>query len=157
MTRVLRILVAACIVFAGGCAGGPPAETASGENAKGDEVALFAMSLINTKYRFGGKNPQAGFDCSGMVSYIYAKAAGYELKGSAADMAKLGREVPLEQAQPGDLVFFNTRKRPRSHVGIYIGDDRFVHAPGTDGRVKVSSMRNRYFAARFEEVRRYLD
>lgn len=158
MTRIVRILVAVCILFGAGCAGGPPpADSGSGEAATGDEVALFALSLINTRYRFGGKNPRAGFDCSGMVTYIYARAADYELKGSAADMAKLGRRVALEEARPGDLVFFNTRNRPRSHVGIYIGDDRFVHAPGTDGRVKVSSLRNKYFAKRFEEVRRYLD
>lgn len=161
MTRIAGILIASFILLATGCTATAPrpevVEPVPPENAKGTEVVLFAMTLINTRYRFGGKNPEAGFDCSGMVSYIYGKAAGYTLKGSASEMAKQGRAVPLEQAQPGDLVFFNTRNRPRSHVGIYIGEDKFVHAPSKNGRVKVSSLRNKYFVARFEETRRYLD
>ncbi len=157
MTRISRIFVTASLLFAAGCAGMAPEEPPAQKGAKGQEVVVFAMSLIDTKYRFGGKNPKAGFDCSGMVSYIYEKAAGYRLTGSAAQMAKRGREVSLAQAQPGDLVFFNTRNRPRSHVGIYIGQNEFVHAPSKDGRVKVSSLRNKYFSTRFEEVRRYLD
>ncbi|HEX6829064.1 MAG TPA: C40 family peptidase, partial [Burkholderiales bacterium] len=99
---------------------------------------------------------EAGLDCSGMVSYIYDKAAGVRLEGSAAQMAQQGRPVASRDLEPGDLVFFNTRNRPRSHVGIYVGEGKFVHAPQSNGKVKVSSLRSSYFAARFEEARRYL-
>lgn len=159
--RTAGILSLTCILWAAGCASQAPLEPAvhpaAPERDKGAEVVLFAMSLIDTKYRFGGKNPESGFDCSGMVSYIYQEAAGYALKGSAAQMARLGRKIPLERAGPGDLVFFNTRNRPRSHVGIYIGQEKFVHAPSRNGRVRVNSLRDKYFSTRFEEARRYLD
>jgi len=118
---------------------------------------MFAMGLIDTGYRFGGKNPEAGFDCSGMVAYVFDKAAGVRVSGSAADIARRGRFVDREQLQPGDLVFFNTMNRPFSHVGIYIGDQRFVHAPSTNGRVRIERLDNRYFAQRYEAARTLLD
>lgn len=124
---------------------------------KGQDVALFAMGLVETGYRFGGKNPEAGLDCSGMVSYVYDKAAGLRVSGSAADIARKGRPVDAARMRPGDLVFFNTRNSPRSHVGIYIGDGRFVHAPSSGGRVRAESLRKGWFAERFEEARSYLD
>jgi cell wall-associated NlpC family hydrolase len=135
----------------------PSPELATTTSDKGTEVVLFAMSLIDTGYRFGGKNPEAGVDCSGMVSYVYEHAAGLRLSGSAAQIAKFGRPVANGEMQPGDLVFFNTRNFPRSHVGIYIGDGRFVHAPGSSGKVAINSLRSGYFADRFEEARRPLD
>ena len=124
-----------------------------------EEVVLFSLGLLETKYRFGGRNPDAGFDCSGMVSYVYDKAAGIRLTGSAADMAKRGRPVSASEMRPGDLVFFNTLRRPRSHVGIYLGDGRFIHAPSSRGeaRVRTDSLTSGYFAARFEEARSYFD
>jgi cell wall-associated NlpC family hydrolase len=123
------------------------------------EVVLFSLGLLETKYRFGGRNPDAGFDCSGMVSYVFDKAAGMRLTGSAADMAKKGRRVSMDDMKPGDLVFFNTLRRPRSHVGIYLGDGRFIHAPSSKGeaRVRTDSLTEGYFAARFEEARSYFD
>ncbi|MDR2016968.1 MAG: C40 family peptidase [Burkholderiales bacterium] len=124
---------------------------------KGREVVLYALSLLDTGYRFGGKNPQAGFDCSGMVSYIYAQAAGVKVSGSAADIARQGTPIGRDQLRPGDLVFFNTLNRPLSHVGIYIGDNRFIHAPSTSGQVRIDNLGSRYFAKRFEAARTYLD
>ena len=121
------------------------------------EVTFFALGLIDTGYRFGGKNPEAGLDCSGMVSYIYDKAAGLKIKGNAADIARQGRTVERSRLRPGDLVFFNTRNAAFSHVGLYIGDERFIHAPKTNGRVRIEQMSNRYFAQRFEAARNYLD
>jgi cell wall-associated NlpC family hydrolase len=124
---------------------------------KAVEVVLFSMSLIDTGYRFGGKNPEAGLDCSGMVSYIYSQAAGLRLGGSAADIAERGRVIERAQLRPGDLVFFNTLDRPYSHVGIYIGDQRFIHAPSSRGRVRIDRLDSSYFASRFEEARSYLE
>lgn len=126
-------------------------------NALGNEVVLYALGLIDTGYRFGGKNPEAGLDCSGMVSYIYARAVGIKVGGSAADIARGGRPVERAALRPGDLVFFNTRNRSFSHVGIYLGDARFIHAPSSNGRVRIDALDDRYYAQRFEAARSYFD
>ncbi|WP_303786397.1 C40 family peptidase [Azovibrio restrictus] len=140
--------------------GGGPAASLSRAlepTPEGREVVMYALGLIGTDYRFGGKNPEAGLDCSGMVSYIYARAAQVQVSGSAADIARKGRPVSRQSLRPGDLVFFNTLNRPRSHVGIYIGDQRFVHAPSSNGQVRIERLDNGYFASRFEEARTYFD
>lgn len=124
---------------------------------QGSEVVLFALALIDTGYRFGGKNPDAGLDCSGMVSYIYEQALGVGVRGSAADIARRGKAIPRGELRPGDLVFFNTRNVGVSHVGIYIGDERFVHAPSTNGRVRIDRLSDRYYAQRYEAARALLD
>ena len=156
-TTLTVILLAAC---------GSPAQrpvVASGTitplpaSEKGNEVALYALGLIDTGYRFGGKNPEAGLDCSGMVSYIYNRAAGLRIAGSAADLARKGRPINRSDLRPGDLVFFNTRNAPFSHVGLYIGDERFIHAPSTNGRVRIDQLNARYYALRFEAARSYFD
>ncbi|MCX8017899.1 MAG: C40 family peptidase [Rhodocyclaceae bacterium] len=121
------------------------------------DVALFALGLVDTGYRFGGKNPQAGLDCSGMVSYVFERAVGMKLAGSAAELAQRGRPVERERLKPGDLVFFNTRNQPYSHVGIYIGDGRFVHAATRAGKVRIDRLSKSWFATRFEEARTYFD
>jgi cell wall-associated NlpC family hydrolase len=134
-----------------------PAERPPASSPKGNDVVLFALSLLDTGYRFGGKNPEAGLDCSGMVSYIYGRAAGLRVSGSAADIARRGRPVERAGLRPGDLVFFNTRNAAFSHVGVYIGDDRFIHAPSSNGRVRIDQLGARYFAQRFETARSYFD
>jgi len=121
------------------------------------DVVIFALGLVDTDYRFGGRNPDAGFDCSGMVSYVYGQAAGLRLAGSAADMAQRGQPVGDIGLRPGDLLFFNTLNRPRSHVGIYIGNGRFIHAPNSNGKVRTESITRGWFATRFEEARTYFD
>lgn len=135
----------------------PPASALALEQS--NNVVLYSLGLVDAGYRFGGKNPEAGFDCSGMVSYIFAQAAGVQVGGSAADIARRGKPVNLRQLRPGDLVFFNTLGRPFSHVGIYIGDDRFVHAPSSSGqaRVRTESLKNRDFAQRLEAARSLVD
>jgi cell wall-associated NlpC family hydrolase len=143
------------IVGAGGTA--RDAATTAKSSEKANEVVLFALGLIETGYTFGGKNPAAGLDCSGMVSYVYQNSVDMRLAGSAADLARLGKPVPQEQLRPGDLVFFNTRNKAYSHVGIYIGDERFVHAPNSRGKVRTESLRSGWFAARFEEGRTYFE
>ena len=136
---------------------GKPPGGATAAHDKATDVALFALGLIETDYRFGGKNPDAGLDCSGMVSYVFEKSVDLRLAGSAAELARKGKPVAAAQLRPGDLVFFNTRNRPYSHVGIYIGDDRFVHAPNSRGKVRTESLKQGWFAARFEEGRTYFD
>lgn len=153
---------AAPVVSRGGSPGDPSRESAAAAsrlaaNDKANDVVLFALGLIETGYRFGGKNPEAGLDCSGMVSYVYQKSVDMRLAGSAADLARQGKPVPAAQLRPGDLVFFNTRNKAYSHVGIYIGDERFVHAPNSRGKVRTESLKNGWFAARFEEGRTYFE
>ena len=160
------VLIAVSLLFAllAACSGPPPrSEASSGTIApaaiseKGNEVALYALGLIDTGYRFGGKNPEAGLDCSGMVSYIYSQAAGLSVRGSAADIARSSRPIERDALRPGDLVFFNTRNRPFSHVGIYLGDARFIHAPSSNGRVRIDRLSDSYYAQRFEAARTFFD
>ena len=153
----LMSLLAACgsVPPAPESSAGLPPRAAYSET--GQEVTLFALGLIDTGYRFGGKNPEAGLDCSGMVAYIYNRAAGLKVAGSAADIARKGRPIDRRDLRPGDLVFFNTRNAPFSHVGLYIGDERFIHAPSTNGRVRIDHMNARYYAQRFEAARSYFD
>ena len=118
-----------------------------------NEIVLYALSLLNTGYKFGGSNPEAGLDCSGMVSYIVAQVTGKKLPHNAAQIASITQEIERNQLQSGDLVFFNTTGQTYSHMGIYIGDGRFVHAPSTRGSVRIESMETAYFAKRFTGAR----
>lgn len=114
------------------------------------EVVMVALGLLDVGYQFGGANPEAGLDCSGMVRFIYKQAAGVELPHSAAALAQRARPVGHAELQAGDLVFFNTQGYPFSHVGIYLGDNKFVHAPSSRGKVRVESLDSPYFAQRFQ-------
>ena len=131
----------------------PPSSAPS--SGQGNEVVLYAMHLMDIEYKFGGTNPDTGLDCSGMVSYIYRQAAGIDLPHNAREIAKLGKQVGLEDARPGDLVLFNTDGHPFSHVGIYIGEGRFIHAPKRNGNIRIDSLERGYFKARLEAVRTY--
>jgi len=164
--RTLALLpMSLMVLLVAACSGPTPRPASYWENIsqpsavseKGNEVVLYALGLIDTGYRFGGKNPEAGLDCSGMVSFIYGRAAGVKVKGSAADIARNSRPIEPESLRPGDLVFFNTRNRPFSHVGIYLGDARFVHAPSSNGRVRIDRLNDRYYAQRFEAARTFFD
>jgi len=137
-----------------------PITPAAAEQAYADwsglaqEVLISALSLTGTKYKFGGSSPETGFDCSGFVRYVFQQAASLTLPHGARAISQLGQAVPLEQLQPGDLVFFNTLKTTFSHVGIYIGDNRFIHAPTDGGGVHVVNMGDEYWSKRFNGARR---
>lgn len=118
---------------------------------------IYALSLIGTPYRLGGQNPETGVDCSGFVKHVYAKTTDLTLPRSASEISQKGEAVDKNQLKPGDLVFFNTRKRPFSHVGIYQGEGKFVHASSSrTGKVLVSNMGQRYWLQRFNGARRLL-
>lgn len=157
---LLRLLSWFLPLLLAACASTPPAPAPRVErplSPEAQEVVLFSLGLLNTGYRFGGKNPEAGLDCSGMVSYVYAQAAGRKVRGSAADIARQGKPITVEAARPGDLLFFNTQNKPFSHVAIYLGEGRFVHAPSSRGKVRVDNLTNRYYAERLEAARSYFD
>jgi len=113
-----------------------------------------AMDLLGIRYRHGGSSPEAGFDCSGFVSHVFREGLGLILPRSSKEMSKSGEEISRDELRPGDLVFFNTMRHAFSHVGIYLGDDQFVHAPRTGGRVRIEDLRDGYWMKRFNGARR---
>lgn len=117
------------------------------------EVVMTAMGLMGSPYRYGGTEPTGGFDCSGLVSYVFRQAAKTPLPRSAGHQAAASRRISRRELREGDLVFFNTLGRPNSHVGIYIGDGRFVNAPSSGGRVRIDRLDNPYFSKRFDSAR----
>ncbi|MGH8818200.1 MAG: C40 family peptidase, partial [Achromobacter pestifer] len=104
-----------------------------------------ALNYLGIRYRFGGSSPDTGFDCSGLVTYSAERSLGLKLPRNAAEMAQQGVSVAKNELKAGDLVFFNTMGRRYSHVGIYLGDDRFVHSPSAGGVVRVESMTMAYW------------
>ncbi len=116
---------------------------------------LYALSLLGTPYKFGGTNPEKGLDCSGFVRQVYKQSAEVSLPHNAKAMSQAGETVNKDELKPGDLVFFNTLKKPFSHVGIYAGEGKFVHASSRgEKEVTISSMNDSYWAKRFSGARR---
>ena len=113
-----------------------------------------AMDLLGIRYRRGGSSPETGFDCSGFVSHVFREGLGLILPRSSKEMSKSGQEVDRDELRPGDLVFFNTMRHAFSHVGIYLGDNQFVHAPRSGGRVRIEDLREKYWTKRFNGARR---
>ncbi len=113
-----------------------------------------ALDLLGIRYRRGGSSPEAGFDCSGLVSHVFRERLGLMLPRSSREMSKSGEAVSRDELQPGDLVFFNTMRNAFSHVGIYLGDNQFVHAPRSGGHVRVEDLRGSYWQKRFNGARR---
>ncbi len=117
-------------------------------------MAIEALSLIGIHYKRGGNNPEHGLDCSGLVRYVFKESNGKELPRTSAEISKVGERIEKEDLQPGDLVFFKTLKHAFSHVGIYLGDNKFVHAPAAGGKVRIESMDLQYWKKRFNGARR---
>jgi len=135
-------------------AGAPAQERAP--SARSD-VVVEALSLLGTPYRFGGSSPDIGFDCSGLVRHVFASVLNWNLPRRAEEISGVGHPVSRTELQPGDLVFFNTLRRAFSHVAIYIGEGRFVHAPARNGRVRIEGLDDRYWASRFNGARRVME
>lgn len=120
-----------------------------------DSPSHHAVLALGTDYRYGGSSPESGFDCSGLVTHVFERAWGVLLPRKAQAQARLGTPIRRPQdLKPGDLVFYNTRNRAFSHVGIYIGDGRFVHAPRPGQKVRAESIERPYWRARFNGGRR---
>ena len=119
-------------------------------------VALQALAHLGAPYRTGGLSPQTGFDCSGLVAYVYREGAGLALPRNTFLLSQLGEPVERAALRPGDLVFYNTQRREYSHVGIYLGEDRFIHAPTSGGEVRVENLRADYWVRRYNGARRVI-
>lgn len=121
------------------------------------ELVTTAMGFLGVPYRYGGTSADTGFDCSGLVKTVYKDTLGLVLPRVAAQQAASTEKVARNDLKPGDLVFFNTMRRAFSHVGIYIGDGKFVHAPRTGAQVRIESLSGSYWKKRFTGARRVLD
>ena len=125
----------------------PASSAQSSDNA--DELISSAMGLLGVAYRYGGTSASTGFDCSGFMQHIFKRSMGVNLPRTSAAQAQMGVGVSRSELQPGDMVFFRTMGRGRiSHVGLYIGNNRFIHAPRTGKRIEVTSLSNKYWNAK---------
>jgi cell wall-associated NlpC family hydrolase len=126
----------------------------SGVAGKAGDVVVGALNMIGVRYRWGGTSPDSGLDCSGFVRYVFQDTLGLALPRRAEEMSRVGEKVRMSDLKPGDLVFFNTMRRTFSHVGIYIGDNKFVHSPSTGSTIRVDDMDDAYWEKRFTGARR---
>lgn len=129
-------------------------DQASASMAGIQQTLTKALDLIGIRYRRGGTSPETGFDCSGFVGHVFREGLGLYLPHNARQISKSGEIVARNELQPGDLVFFDTMRRAFSHVGIYLGDDKFVHSPRAGGTVRVEDMNDGYWRRRFNGARR---
>lgn len=150
-------------VLLGGCASPRPAPAPAAGSApdpaprlgwqQANDVTVQAISLVGTPYRFGGNTPDAGFDCSGLITYVYRTSAGVLAPRTVASLATWGQVVPAAAVRSGDLVVFSPNG-VGSHAGIYVGEGRFVHAPSSGGEVRLDSLRSSYWARQPVSYRR---
>lgn len=122
--------------------------------AKASQLVVGALGFLGVPYRRGGNSAETGFDCSGFVRAIYQQTAGLLLPRRASEQAAATEKIEKNDLKPGDLVFFNTMRRAFSHVGIYVGNGKFVHSPKPGGEVRVDDMGASYWAKRFDGARR---
>ena len=120
------------------------------------DLILKGLELIGINYRMGGTNPDTGLDCSGLVQLVFKDAIGVLLPRTAREQSEVGAVIDRRELKAGDLVFFNTMRRAFSHVGIYLGDNRFLHAPRAGAEVRVEDMRQSYWINRYNGARRLL-
>ena len=118
------------------------------------DLAVYALGLIGVSYRFGGGTPEEGLDCSGLVVHVFQQVTGVTLPRTAKEMSRIGGAVARTELAPGDLVFFNTRRFAFSHVGIYLGDNRFIHAPRSGRDVEIANLDSGYWRKHFDGARR---
>ena len=121
------------------------------------DLILKGLELVGINYRHGGTDPDSGLDCSGFVQLVFKDAVGLLLPRTAREQSEIGEKVDRRELKPGDLVFFNTMRRAFSHVGIYLGDNRFLHAPRTGAEVRVEDMRQGYWVKRYNGARRIVE
>lgn len=130
------------------------ADTQSTNRSDADQLISSAMGLLGVAYRYGGTSASTGFDCSGFMQHIFRRSMQINLPRTSAEQARMGVAVSRSDLQPGDMVFFSTVGGRISHVGLYIGNNRFIHAPRTGKSIEITSMSNKYWSARYVTARR---
>ena len=118
------------------------------------DLGQFALGLIGVRYRYGGDTPVGGLDCSGLIRYVFQQVTGVTLPRTSKELSQVGANVSLDDLQVGDLVFFNTRNYAFSHVGLYLGDNRFIHAPKRGRDVEITTLSREYWQRHFNGARR---
>lgn len=163
MTAPARLACLAVTLLLGACSSQAPIEPQTrpprySVNVGAEDVLFRAIGLVGTPYLWGGNTPDSGFDCSGLIGYVYRDAAGLQLPRTTREMSSLPvPRVSRQQLRSGDLVFFATAGAGQvSHAGIYVGEDRFVHAPRTGGTVRLDSLNSPYWQQRYLDARRVL-
>lgn len=151
------VLILSVVFALTACAGAPPRTAsataqAGSENTDVSSAADHALAMVGAPYRYGGVDP-AGFDCSGLVHYSFRKI-GIALPRDTRSLRRVGVEIALDNLAKGDLVFFDQEGKKSSHVGIYLGDGKFVHAPSTGGKVRADKIDLMYWRKHFNEARR---
>lgn len=131
-----------------------PAATVQRAAPEQSEMLFRVLSSIGVDYKFGGASHATGFDCSGLVVHVFREGYGINLPRNTYGQSQVGQAVSAEDLLPGDLVFYNTLDRPYSHVGIYLGDGRFIHAPKTGSAVRIESLKSSYWSRRWNGARR---
>ncbi|WP_374328200.1 C40 family peptidase [Azonexus sp.] len=121
------------------------------------DVILEGLKLVGVRYKMGGNSVENGLDCSSFVQMVFKESIGAYLPRTAREQSQVGKQIDASQLQPGDLVFFNTMRRTFSHVGIYLGDNHFMHAPRAGSEVRVENMNNSYWQTRFNGARRIIE
>ena len=134
--------------------GGQLSQAKDKASSKATVMVMQAMDLLGVPYKRGGSSESSGFDCSGFVRHLYEKSVGQLLPRRAEEQARSTEVIEREELKPGDLVFFNTMRRAFSHVGMYVGDGKFIHAPRAGKSVKIEDMRSAYWQKRFNGARR---
>ncbi len=143
MKPVLPCLLSALLFFPAAFAAPP------------DDIPLYALSLVGNPYRLGGITPESGLDCSGFVGHVVRQTTGVQLPRDSLAISEATEVLAQDALEPGDLVFFNTLDRAYSHVGIYLGEGRFIHAASSrTGAVVISSLNDPYWRDRFDGARR---
>lgn len=148
------LLLAAGLLLAG-CGTAPAARSSAYARLSAEQssdIAIHALGLVGTPYRFGGNTPEGGFDCSGLIGYVYNSRTGVAPPRTVALLSGFGASVPEGELRTGDLVLFGGG-RP-THAGIYVGEGRFVHAPSSGGTVRLDHLRSRYWAQQSASYRR---
>ena len=152
----MRLLLLLSVLLLGACASTKenvqPHEVHN--SATAGKLTAYARDLIGTPYKYGGDSPQTGFDCSGFVDYVFRHSAHVSLPHNAHKISRHGYPVKLSQLREGDLVFYNTNHSAYSHIGIYLGNNRFIHAPSSGGRVRTEDMREAYWEKHYNGARR---
>lgn len=124
---------------------------------RASDLAIRAMAMVGIRYKYGGNTPENGLDCSGLVRYVFKQAWGADLPRTSEEISRVGAKVDSKDLQPGDLVFYNTLRRGFSHVGIYLGDNKFIHSPSAGSSIRIESMDLSYWKKRFNGARRIND
>lgn len=150
----VRILLPICLsILLTACGSSPPRQSTA-SNGQMNDLVMYAVSLSDLPYRYGGNSSDSGFDCSGFVGHVYQHSLGISLPRTARAISSAGNPIKQSELSPGDLVFYNTLHAPFSHVGIYIGDGKFVHSPKSGSRVRTEQMEMHYWQTRYDGARR---